>query len=557
MATSLTQGTVSQFQASDTSGHHVVQVIDHKVLAGQQTRHRLLISDGNFFMQAMLATQLNDLISNGSIALHAVIRINECIVNRVQNRMVCIILHAQALYNPLQLLGNPVPFGEVSPPFAAVTAEKETALRRLGAITVSRQIVPAPVRPANALATRPTGGGPLCWLPGAGWAARMIEPRFVMRVAHVFEADSNFPRATSALVSFASRVHAALSAAELVVTSPPADARPHSPLALLPGELLCLLVQQHVCRDSMLPLALSCLALRDAVYIALARGRAKFTTSISSAVLSGRVYANWAVSHAGCPLSPLTCAAAAAGRLDAVRWAVSNGSPWTIECSAAAARVGAVDVLQWAEDRGLPIASVFAQDAARQHARRLFALLGMEEVDPDMLREFLERRAAAATAQFTSAQISDNLVRVPDLETTVLTFFRGADNLNDDEQYAVSGPSGLVATVRIGVSEEQLLGAVNTLQASGELRRIGESDRYRAQQPHTGRLEELVHNFFYFGGGTNTELDDMQGYSVTQLFDWARGLGASVNELIAAVEALNSDGYIYSTVDDDHFKVTG
>ena len=145
------------------------------------------------------------------------------------------------------------------------------------------------------------------------------------------------------------------------------------------------------------------------------------------------------------------------------------------------------------------------------------------------------------------------MIHVPDLETTVLTFFRGADNLDDDEQYSVSGPSGLVATVRIGVSEEQLLGAVNTLQASGELRRIGESDRYRAQQPHTGRLEELVFNFFYFGGGTNTGLTTCR-YSVTQLFDWARGLGASVNELIAAVEALNSDGYIHSTVDDDHLS---
>ena len=154
---------------------------------------------------------------------------------------------------------------------------------------------------------------------------------------------------------------------------------------------------------------------------------------------------------------------------------MSNGSPWTIECSAAAARVGAVDVLQWAEDRGLPIASVFAQDAARQHARRLFALLGMEEVDPDMLREFLERRAAAATAQFTSAQISDNLIHVPDLETTVLTFFRGADNLDDDEHtVSAFGPR---RDSCIGVSEEQLLGAVNTRRRAescgGSVRAIG------------------------------------------------------------------------------------
>ena len=225
--------------------------------------------------------------------------------------MVCIIACAGTV-QLIAIAGQSGAFGEVSPPFA-VTAEKETALRRLGAITVSRQIVPAPARPAIALATRPTGGGPLCWLPGAGWAARMIEPRFVMRVAHVFEADSNFPRATSALVSFASRVHAALSAAELVVTSPPVDARPHSS-ALLPGELLAFW-SSSTCR--MLPLALSC-SLRDAASYARAWPRQVHHQHLS-AVLSGRVYANWAVTHAGCPLSPLTCAAAAAGRLDAVR----------------------------------------------------------------------------------------------------------------------------------------------------------------------------------------------------------------------------------------------
>ena len=47
-----------------------VQVIDHKVLNGGnggQTRHRLVISDGQAFMQAMLATQLNDSVDSGQV----------------------------------------------------------------------------------------------------------------------------------------------------------------------------------------------------------------------------------------------------------------------------------------------------------------------------------------------------------------------------------------------------------------------------------------------------------------------------------------------------------
>ena len=47
------------------------QVIDHKILngggQGGQTRHRLVISDGQAFMQAMLATQLNSVVDSGQV----------------------------------------------------------------------------------------------------------------------------------------------------------------------------------------------------------------------------------------------------------------------------------------------------------------------------------------------------------------------------------------------------------------------------------------------------------------------------------------------------------
>ena len=66
---SLTPGAISRLTQNDTNGQPIVQIIDHKMLGGASgnVRHRLVISDGQAFMQAMLATQLNQHIDNGSV----------------------------------------------------------------------------------------------------------------------------------------------------------------------------------------------------------------------------------------------------------------------------------------------------------------------------------------------------------------------------------------------------------------------------------------------------------------------------------------------------------
>jgi len=119
----LTAGAISRLNANDTSGQPIVQVIDHKVLQatnGQSaTRHRLVISDGQAFMQAMLATQLNALVDNGQIAVFTVMQLNECIVNLVQNRKVCICLNLHVHSNPGHKIGNPVALDENGMPTGA------------------------------------------------------------------------------------------------------------------------------------------------------------------------------------------------------------------------------------------------------------------------------------------------------------------------------------------------------------------------------------------------------------------------------------------------------
>ena len=472
MAGELSQGCIARLSENDTRGALWVQVIALKVLGGGQLnrRHRLEISDGNFSMTAMLATQLNGIVEDGQIALNSVIRIHECVVNLVQQRQVCIILEAEAVHNPRHQLGSPVRWDGLTARKTEQETALDTAVRRLSAVTISRPILPAPcAHPPPALLGRPTSAGPLCWLPFSGRLAGILEPCFVQRVAHVFEVDVKYPRVTEGLVALASRAHAALAAAPIAAAptaagptaaGPTAAAPQHTPLALLPGELLCLVVQQHVERDWMLPLALSCLALRDAVYISLARTSATLSTRPSSAVLAGPSYASWAVTHARCPLGPLCRAAAASGRLEAVEWAVGVGSPWTGACAVDAARAGAADVLEWAAQKGLlaPLTEEtsphFAelQAAARAHTQRIFGVLRMEEADMQRYRNRLaaeraierhreERAATAAAAAYAAAAVHVDMTEVmpTDVRTLVRAFFLGAEMGDDDEQYPSRG----------------------------------------------------------------------------------------------------------------------
>ena len=331
----LTAGVIARLNNTsgsvDIRGLSVVQIIDHKVLNlpdasnGQRsTSHSLVISDGQHFMQAMLAAQHNEQVDSGIIRLYSVFQLVECVVNVVQNKKICILLNVNAMAeHPGQKLGNPIAFGSeevvVSPEVSIALAEKQMALRRLAAVTVTREVLPDVDRVPSTTLERPSPGL-LSWLPFANWFARLLDPRFLRRVAHVLEADSLYPRATSAIVSIAAHAHMALSTTQGAAAAAP----PHTPLALLNGDLLCVLAESAG-PDSMLPLALSCLAMRDAVYITLARQDANLITSIPSAVAAGRNYLSWAVQHAGCPLKPVARFAAAAGNIECIDWAISYG----------------------------------------------------------------------------------------------------------------------------------------------------------------------------------------------------------------------------------------
>ncbi|GJJ12350.1 hypothetical protein Clacol_006591 [Clathrus columnatus] len=74
---------------------------------GGPDRYRLIISDGTHFIQAMLATQLNHLVENGTIKKLCVAVLEKYTANIVQNKRLIIVMNVRVLGVTAEKLGNP------------------------------------------------------------------------------------------------------------------------------------------------------------------------------------------------------------------------------------------------------------------------------------------------------------------------------------------------------------------------------------------------------------------------------------------------------------------
>eukprot|EP00550_Attheya_septentrionalis_P007580 CAMPEP_0198296596 /NCGR_PEP_ID=MMETSP1449-20131203/33246_1 /TAXON_ID=420275 /ORGANISM="Attheya septentrionalis, Strain CCMP2084" /LENGTH=643 /DNA_ID=CAMNT_0043997261 /DNA_START=49 /DNA_END=1980 /DNA_ORIENTATION=+ len=110
---SLTHGavrTLATADQADPSYQPVLQVIHVKAVGGggASERFRAIFSDGQNFVQGMLATQLNPLVHSGEIQENSVIAVKEFMKNVVQGRTVIIVLKLEVITaNPGQRFGDP------------------------------------------------------------------------------------------------------------------------------------------------------------------------------------------------------------------------------------------------------------------------------------------------------------------------------------------------------------------------------------------------------------------------------------------------------------------
>lgn len=544
MTTTLTASSVSRLFAGHTDGGPpIVQVMDFRTFGTQNhqgpSRYRVRISDGTHFMSVMIATQLNHLLEgpNASIHQYSIVRITNVITNVVQNRRIGIILGCDVHDHMAHVIGEPrciidgFAWGEqrhVDPLVESLRKKLAAAQRQLAAVAAMHEVV--------VLSAAPNADAP----------------------------NDDAPNDDA----------------------PNADASSSSPLARLPHELMLLLASQ-VTPDAMLPFALTCRALRDATYVAVARADVAreqpaqqpqprhaapttpaplMRTSVRSVVLGGRDYLAWAHRHAGCPLPALRVAAAKLGLVHVLEWVGEHDTPhhreWDQACAVEAARAGHVHVLEWAKARGHPILvdgfEAATREAAREHSRQLYTLLQMPRSREMMI---------ADGDGYSPVGLRMMEVSSLPLEELVHTYFMGTELLDDDDEDRHSMAGMLRTVCTPGATEAAKRAAVAHLLATGRLVEVvvdggnlppDERLRYRPVTPFDGgptqpSLAAVVTCFFYFGENAP---ERNEGYTFDELLGWAIGLGASEDELRTTLEGCVEEGYLYSTVDDDHYKAT-
>lgn len=91
---------------------------------------RLIISDGVHFIQAMLATQLNDLVNDGQLDKFTVVQLPNFACQNVSGRKLVVCLSVEILGNPQEKIGNPSTVEQSAAPAAAAgDAEASNTLK--------------------------------------------------------------------------------------------------------------------------------------------------------------------------------------------------------------------------------------------------------------------------------------------------------------------------------------------------------------------------------------------------------------------------------------------
>ncbi|XP_006854186.2 replication protein A 70 kDa DNA-binding subunit A [Amborella trichopoda] len=119
MAVNLTVNSIPQIcDGHDEGFKPVVQIVDLRSVGSDKTtadRFRMVVSDGVHGQQAMLATQMNDFVKNGTLQKGSIIQLNEFICNTIQNRKIIIILNMEVVLTDCEVVGNPRPYVSTNP----------------------------------------------------------------------------------------------------------------------------------------------------------------------------------------------------------------------------------------------------------------------------------------------------------------------------------------------------------------------------------------------------------------------------------------------------------
>lgn len=97
MSVQLTTGSAARLQYAEPdeeeifSSSHTLQILSIKKVNNSSNatgvdRYRIIMSDGEYFIQAMLATQLNAMVQNNSIGKHTVVLVEKVTCNFLKEK---------------------------------------------------------------------------------------------------------------------------------------------------------------------------------------------------------------------------------------------------------------------------------------------------------------------------------------------------------------------------------------------------------------------------------------------------------------------------------------
>ncbi|KAI6028571.1 hypothetical protein F5J12DRAFT_806286 [Pisolithus orientalis] len=147
-------------EIDEIGGGYTVQLVSIKKVAATSAaapaidRYRIIMSDGVHFIQAMLATQLNELVANEEIVKNTVVIIDRLTCNVLGDKRLIIVLDLHVVSRDEEKIGNPTAAPSLAQPQAA--SEAGTAVSA-PAHQASHSAVnePRPVQPGPATSNRP------------------------------------------------------------------------------------------------------------------------------------------------------------------------------------------------------------------------------------------------------------------------------------------------------------------------------------------------------------------------------------------------------------------
>lgn len=155
MAVNLTAGAVSMLSGKEwqtTDLKPVLQVMDIRIVQTQTSaggaggenkeRYRVLLSDGSFHQQGMLASQLNELVRSQQLQKGSIVHLTEFVCNAIRDRTIIIIINLNVIIGACDIIGDPKPFplkppGNETPSVERSVAPMQSSLNQPSITTVS------------------------------------------------------------------------------------------------------------------------------------------------------------------------------------------------------------------------------------------------------------------------------------------------------------------------------------------------------------------------------------------------------------------------------------